>query len=291
MDIIQRIGANSNNRYLIFGLIAWWLAMFIGYAIVSFRIDRIEKKIGKAGIEIAREFSVLVSLPLLEKKGQALHSLLTNAAKKNNLVYASVVDHQNRVVAFTGTGRLMPDSSEAVRSVEQVSIWEGGFTSPAKILNFAADVTYAGTKIGALTVGLSATDTAGVKSRYALIAVSSCLFLLLLFVVIRFPEIRTFVVKYRDRNRLNSVSDEILNRSRFHCPLCGTQKPFTENLLKQTNHDKIFSIGHVKGNPGVEDPAGSTKIDLHELSKFEDLSWLRRGIILRCTEIIKKIAA
>ena len=92
---------------------------------------------------MTHEFSELVSLPLLEKNDRTIHSLLTDAANKKDVIYASVVDHRNKVIAFTGTGHLMPDMIDVAHSVEKVSVWEGGFASHAKFLNFASDVTYA----------------------------------------------------------------------------------------------------------------------------------------------------
>ena len=265
--------------------------MFIGYSIISFRTNRVKRKIGKSGIEIAHEFSKLVSLPLLEKEAQAIHNLLTDAAKKKDVVYASVVDHRNNVVAFTGTGHLMPEMTEAARSIEQVSIWEGGFASHAKILNFAADVTYAGTKIGELFIGLSTAGTAGAKNKYVFIAVSSCVVLLLILTVLSYPTIKTFVVKYINREPSNPATDSSSKESLFHCPMCGTQKPISEDLFTQSNLAKFLAIGTPERKPNVEDAAGSKRIDLQALAESEDLSWIRRRIILRCTEIINKLAA
>ena len=107
--------------------------------------------------------------------------LLNDTAQKKGVVYASVLDHRNKVVAFTGIGQLVPNMTETKRSIEQVLIWEGGFTSHAKILNFASDVNYAGTKIGEILIGLSTSETADPKNQYLIIAVTSFLVLLLLF--------------------------------------------------------------------------------------------------------------
>jgi sensor histidine kinase regulating citrate/malate metabolism len=291
MDLIRRFGRRSTTRYLIFGLVIWWLAMFIGYSIISFRTDRIKRKIGKSGIEIAHEFSKLVSLPLLEKEAQEIHSLLTDAAKKKDVVYASVVDHRNKIVAFTGTGHLLPEMTEAARSVEQVSIWEGGLASHAKVLNFAADVTYAGTKIGEFFVGLSTAGTAGAKNQFGIIAVSSCAVLLLILMVLSYPAIKTFAVKFINREPSNSVTDSFSKEALFQCPMCGTQKPVTGDLFKQSKLAEFLTTGISGHGPKVENPAGSKRIDLQALAESEDLSWIKRRIILRCTEIINKLAA
>jgi hypothetical protein len=291
MDLIRRFGIRSTTRYLIFGLVIWWLAMFIGYSIISFRTDRVKRRIGKSGIQIAHEFSKLVSLPLLEKEAQTIHSLLTDAAKKKDVVYASVVDHRNKIVAFTGTGHLLPEMTEAARSVEHVSIWEGGLASHAKVLNFAADITYAGTKIGEFFIGLSTAGTAGAKKQFGIIAVSSCAFLLLIIMVLGYPRIKTFVVKFINRGPSNPVTDSFSKKALFHCPMCGTQKLVTGDLFKQSKFAEFLTTGTSGHGSNVENAAGSKRIDLQALAESDDLSWIKRRIILRCTEIINKLAA
>jgi len=291
MDSIRRFGLRLNTRYLIFGLVIWWLAMIIGYSIITFRTDHYRNQLSKSGIEIAHEFSDLISLPLLEKKDQAIRTLLADAAKRTDVIYASVVDHQDKVVAFTGTGHLMPDKTETVRSVEKVSIWQGGFASQAKILNFSSDVTYGGTKIGEIFIGLSTTKTLNTRNQYLFIAVSSCLVLLYLLIVFRYETIRTFLVKYINDKRSKPVMDSISKGSPVHCPLCGTQKPFSDKLFNRSNPDRFFTIRATKHGPNAGDVADSKRIDLLELAKKEDLSWIRRRIILRCTEIINKLVA
>jgi hypothetical protein len=291
MNLSRRFGIRINTRFLIFGLVIWWLAMFLGYAIISFRTERLSEKISKSGIEIAQELSKLVSLPLLEKKDQAIHSLLNDTAQKKGVVYASVLDHRNKVVAFTGIGQLVPNMTETKRSIEQVSIWEGGFTSHAKILNFASDVNYAGTKIGEILIGLSTSETANAKNQYIIVAVISFLALLLAFMFMGYPTMKTFLMKYINYRRTNPATDSTVKGSLVHCPMCGTQKPFNDKLFTQSNFDKFLTIGASKHDSNPGGATNSKRINLNELAKNEDLSWIRRRIIRRCTEIITKLAA
>ncbi|MBT8372928.1 MAG: hypothetical protein KJO34_18335 [Deltaproteobacteria bacterium] len=291
MDSIQRFGQRLNSRFLIWGLVIWWLAMIVGYSLISLRADHLKDKISQSGIKISQEFSNLVSLPLLEKKDQTILSLLTDAANRKDVIYASVVDHRNKVVAFTGTGHLLPDVTKAARSVEQVSIWEGGFASHAKILNFASDVTYSGTKIGELFIGLSTTETFGLKSRYLIAAVVSCLVLLSIIAVFRYPAIRSFLGRFSDYLPSKPAMDSNLKESLIQCPFCGTQKHFSEKLFKQSNRDRFLTIKAAKPGSNADTAEGFERIDLRDLIHKEDLTWLRRAVILRCTEIIKKLAA
>jgi hypothetical protein len=97
MNSIQRFGNQLNNRYLIIGLAAWWLVMLIVYSIITLRINHRKGELKESGVEITNGFSKLVSLPLLENNSQSLHKLLTDAANKTNVIYASVVDHRNEI--------------------------------------------------------------------------------------------------------------------------------------------------------------------------------------------------
>jgi len=103
MNSIQRFGNRLNTRYLILGLVIWWLAMLIAYSIFTLRVNHFKGKLRQSGVKIVNEFSSQVSLPLLEKNSLSISKLLTDAANRTDVIYASVVDHRNKVVAFTGT--------------------------------------------------------------------------------------------------------------------------------------------------------------------------------------------
>jgi hypothetical protein len=52
-----------------------------------------------------------------------------------------------------------------------------------------------------------------------------------------------------------------------------------------------LNLGSARDGANTGKLAGDEKIDINKLVKQEDLSWMRRRIIERCTEIIKKLAA
>ena len=289
MNSIQRFGNRLNNRYLILGLAVWWLAMLIVYSVITLRINHRKGTLRESGVEITNEFSKLVSLPLLEKNSQSIHRLLTDAANKTDVIYASVVDHRNKVVAFTGTGHLMPDMTEGASSVEKVSMLEGGFASHARILTFVSEVTYAGTKIGEIFIGLATPESFQTQKQFAIIAVSSSLILLFLIIILRYQSIRAFLAKYLNLNHSNTEMASMANRSGITCPLCGTQNAPSDTFFSQSNIDKFLVIGDSKHGVNDGDIADASKNNPHKPAKTEDFSWIRRQIILRCTEIIKKL--
>ena len=289
MDSIQRFGNRLNTRHLILVAVIWWLAMLIAYAVITLRVNHLKDKLTETGVAITHEFSNLVSLPLLEKNSQSISTLLTDAVNRTDVIYASVVDHRHKVVAFTGTGHLMPDRTEAVRSIEKVAMWEGGFASHAKILNFVSDVTYAGTKIGEIFIGLSTPETIRTRKQFIFIAVLSCLILLFLVAVFQYQTIKTFLLKYLNLNRLSAASDPAMQKTSIICPLCGTHQPISRKLFNRSGLNQFLKTGdseHIS-NPGGD--ADSKRPDLPELAGKEDLSRIRRQIILRCIEIIKKL--
>lgn len=291
MDSIQRFGNRLNTRHLILVVVIWWLAMLIAYSIITLRVNHLKDKLRETGVEITNEFSNLVSLPLLEKKSQSISTLLTDAVNRTDVIYASVVDHRNKVVAFTGTGHLMPDRTETARSIETVAMWEGGFASHAKILNFVSDVTYAGTKIGEIFIGLSTPEMFQTRKQFIFIAALSCLILLVLIAVFRYQTIKTFLIKYLNLSPSSAAIDPALQKTPIICPLCGTQQPFSGKLFNRSGLNKFLKIGNSKPISNPRNVADSKNSDLPELAGKEDLSRIRRQIILRCTEIIKKLIA
>jgi len=291
MDSIQQPGFRLNTRYIIYGIVIWWIAMLLGYSIISFRSDRQKNRLTESGIKITNEFSELVSLPLLEKNDQTIQSLLTDAANKKNVIYASVVDHRNKVIAFTGTGHLMPDMTDAAHLVEKVSFWEGGFASHANFLNFASEVTYAGTKIGEIFIGLSTGETSQTRFVFLTIAGLSSLAILVFILVFRYRSTSEFLMKALNYKKSSSPAESTGSESHVLCPLCGTQKPFSDRIFHRSNLDRFLTIGTANTGPDTGSVGHSKRIDINDVARKEDLSWMRRQIIERCTEIIKKLAA
>ena len=289
MELTQRFGNRLNTRHLVLVVVIWWLAMLIVYSIITLRVNHLKDALKEAGVEITHEFSNLVSLPLLERNSQSISTLLTDAVNRTDVIYASVVDHRNKVVAFTGTGHLMPDRTEAVRSVEKVAMWEGGFASHAKILNFVTDVTYAGTKIGEIFIGLSTPETIQTRKQFLFIAVLSCMILLFLVAVFRYQTIKTFLLKYLNLNPSSAASDPALQKTPIICPLCGTHQPISGKLFNRSGLDQFLKNGDSEHISSAGGDVGSKRPHLPELPGKEDLSRIRRQIISRCTEIIKKL--
>ncbi len=289
MDSIRQISDRLNWRYVILGVIIWWLAMLIVYSIVSLRVNHLKDSLKDAGIELTNEFANLVSLPLLEKDSQSIHKLLTEAARRPGVFYASVVDHRNKVVAFTGTGHLMPDMTTTTRSTEKVSVQEGGFTSLAKIINFVSDITYGGTKIGEIFIGLSAPDAIQTRKIFGIIAIISGLLLIGIVVLFRYPSIKSSLTKVLPSSVSSPEIETGTTENSIVCPLCGSHKRLSAAVFKISNIDPILTSESKTTTANISAAEDNPeKIEPHRENPV-DLSGLRRRIIIRCTEIIKKL--
>lgn len=289
MDSIQRISNRLSNRNLLFLLAAWWLAMLVAYSMITLGVNHSREQLRKSGAEIANAYSSRVSLPLLERNSQSIHSLLTDAANQANVVYASVVDHRNEVVAFTGTGHLMPDMTGAARSEGKVAMREGGFASHAKTLNFASDITYAGTKIGEIFIGLSTPKSFQSRKKFVVLAVSSCLLLLILIAFLRYPAIKARLVRYFDLKHSGAKGTFSARKSQIVCPLCGSQQSLSDSLFQPANLDKFLKTAVSKQGRPQADALDISQSEMRTAAKNDVSPSMRRKIVLRCNEIIKKL--
>ena len=289
MESIRQLSSRLNWRYVFVGVVVWWLLLLIAYSLLSLRVNHHKNRLTKTGSELTTELAELVSLPLLEKDSPSIHRLLTDAAGKPGVFYASVVDHRNKVVAFTGTGHLMPDMTPKARSIEKVTIREGGFASHAKIVNFVADITYAGTKIGEVFIGMSTPGAIQTRKIFTIIAVISGLLLLLLVILFRYQSIRETIAKIVPTTPATAEIKADAQDNPVACPLCGTRKPLSASLFKQSIIDTHLKDGLAAQNinPGVASSEKDTQIH----SAPDDLLWLKRRIILRGADIIKKLTA
>ncbi len=291
MDSIRQFIRRLNWRYVILGVIVWWLVMLIAYSILSLRVNHLKNRLKDSGVALTSEFANLASLPLLEKNSQSIHKLLTEAANRSGVIYVSVVDHRNKVVAFTGTGHLMPDISATARTDAKVSIREGGFASHAKIVNFVSDITYAGTKIGEIFIGLSTPEAIQTRKIFTIFAVVSGLLLLVLIILFRYQSIRESVVKILNFGHSTAEIDAGAKRTPVVCPLCGTRNQLSATIFRQSNLDHFLTSRTWTQKLNIHSVADNPAKEAQLLTKSDDLSWLKRRIILRCTEIIKKLTA
>ncbi|HUT70765.1 MAG TPA: hypothetical protein VMW89_08815 [Desulfatiglandales bacterium] len=279
-------------RYLIIAFVVCGVIVGTVYVTTAVRIDRVKNRIRDSGIEAIQELSKLVSLPLLDSNVQTVHAMLVYAAKNSDMVHASVLDHQDKIVTLTGAKQITPATNPDEHSGQNISFWEGELPDHKKIFSFASDVIYAGTKIGRIQIALSAEEPLRIRNQFIIVTVATCLILLLLIVSFRYyPGIWATPVRLMRPFRRVHVSDAALESSLVTCPLCGAQNTFSRGLFKRSNFGRLLIIRASSNKSGPGADADLKGMRLSDLTKRDDLSWFKRRILLRCAEIIKKLAA
>jgi len=284
---------HRNKRVLIFCLLAWLMIVLITYVIVRINVGRVKHDISQSGIAMATGFSTKVSLPLLERDVAMLSQLLHEATDNPSVVYAAIIDHKNNIVAYTNAELIMPvNKGGFARTINRVSFWEGFAADQEKIFSFSTNVTYAGTKIGEIYLALSAIEINQFKRRFSVITMSSFGVLFLLAVVLSLSDVTLTAKGSRGPQGLLRAERVPLKKiAHVACPLCGSHKPFTDDVVSRVNLDGFVFLGPGNGEPGTAESATSQGISLREMGETEGLEWLKRQVIFRCTEIIRKLAA
>jgi uncharacterized membrane protein affecting hemolysin expression len=284
---------HRNKRVLIFCLLAWLMIVLVTYVIVRISIGQVKRNISQSGIAMATGFSNEVSLPLLERDMAMLSRLLHEATDNPSVVYAAIIDHKNNIVAYTNAELIMPvNKGGFARTIDRVSFWEGFAADQKKIFSFSTNVTYAGTKIGEIYLALSAIEINHFKRRFSLITISSLGGLLLLAVLLHFSHLSLTAKRSRgQKSPLAAEEVPLGNMAHMACPLCGSHKPFTDEAVSRVNLDGFVFLRAANGEPGAARSSTSQGISLSEIGEREGLGWLKRQVIFRCTEIIRKLAA
>jgi hypothetical protein len=243
--------------------------MAVAYFITTLRIEYVKNSLQDSGIKIIQELSNHVRVPLLERDAQAIRTLLVDATKRENVVYASVADHQNEIIAFLGGEQARPAGDKATRKIDQIMFWEGGIANHNKIVSFASEIAFSGTNL----------------------AIFSVLILLLLIFFVRFRSIITFPLNLKTYFRRSPQINTKPEPSLINCPMCGAQKRLYSEVFNPSQPERMIGKKVSKTGSKAGWPANSEGIDLTELANREDLLWVKRQVILRCAEIIQKLTA
>jgi len=291
MDLNKKNTGRIKTSRLLLCVAIWWLVLAIGYMIVSYKIDKFKNDITRTGVAFLQEVTDRISLSLLEYDLKSLRKILQDVEKKPGVLYASIIDHKNKIVAYTDPGQLIPDESKSVSRSDHVFFWEGSSVGHSRIINFSTDLTYAGTKIGEIFLTFSAALINRMKYGFILTAISSFIILLLVLTGLYFKGFRpiTYALKTRYSKKLTFPLG-FSESSNIACPLCGAEQTFSRERFTDINLDRFLIIQSAQN---VSDPDRfrlPRGISLSEISNREDLVWLKRQVVLRCIEIIKRLS-
>ncbi|MDJ0804143.1 MAG: hypothetical protein QNI89_10245 [Desulfobacterales bacterium] len=276
------------------GLVIWLLVLLASYLIMTFQLNRRNEDTRQRGITVTQELSDQIRVPLLEKDIPGVQALLRKAHKETDAIYASVSDHGGQIIAYTGAENFVPrtDGGQASSPSDDVAYLEGLLKSHQKVFRFTADVFFSGTRIGEVVMALSALDADRIRSGFQIAALIGVLIFILLFTAVQLVTRAERVNRMETELQAATAADATEERgiTTIICPLCGAHKPFAPDVFRRTKFEKLVNVGSSKDTTGLNILADGEGIDLLALSHRKDLSGLKRQVIRRCLEIVRKLS-
>jgi hypothetical protein len=291
MSILHKIKATFAAYPFVAVFCTWWLIMAVAYLLLSLQVALHADRAKKAGIEMVQQLSKKISLPLLEKNMDQLQAALAEAGQKPGVVLAWVADHQNKVVAFAGSDPLLPPPRASDTRAGDVDVWQAGASAPSTYLNMVSAVSYAGTRIGRISLTLAPDAGGDFKDQFMRIVVLSGLFILILTAGLYRRQLADLASKVAGSRRAEAVETADFANASVSCPLCGNTRSFSKNVFEPADPDAIPVVSLIGAPPAKGARSGSGTVHLHEVAAREDLSWFKRRVILRCADIIRTLSA
>ena len=252
---------------------------------------RIWYDITATGIATIKENTANAGLPLLERDVQALTRLAQKMSELEGVVNVSIIDHKNKIITFTNPEPFAPVSPEGIKIRDGVGYWDHTLNDGTQVTCFSGDISFAGTKIGEVFLVM---DNGGTSDRVAIffwLALGSLVFVLFSLLVVDFQGIHPLRTAVTERLRIWMGKEGALPEGReVICPLCGSHKPLTRSFVVEVNLNRYPVVQPVGNETGTAQILLSQGVNLREISRREDLGWLRRQMIHRCLDIIRKLA-
>lgn len=192
---------NRNKKSIIICLVSWLIINLGGFLIYSNTATGLKNDFYQEGVSATQSLSVKTGSSLLGKDVLSLNVAIGEFAKKDNMVFAAILDHKNRVVAHS-----KPDMINrplmSLQDIRQVKIIDSVFIETGKggdnnipLFRFSQDISYSGIKIGKVYYAMSSTGLNHALSRFRMIFLSMLFLSTILVAVILFFIDRIFRAK------------------------------------------------------------------------------------------------
>ena len=272
-------------------LLIWWVVAVFFYLFIAAQEKNRVGRVTTKGIKTVLANAQQAGLPLLERNVQALTRLTQDVAGVKGVINVSIIDHKNKIIAFTNPDQLLSMSSKAVQQKDGVSYWPHTLDDGTRTVCFSSDIVYSGTKIGEIFLAMDASGPAGLNTAFFLSAMVSFLLIVFVLLVLDFNGVHPLKAALGERIRgwTDGYADLPDDREMI-CPVCGSHKPLSKSFLLQANLDRYPVVRSTRIENGAAQLLLAKGVNLREISRREDLGWLRRQMIHRCADIIKKLS-
>ncbi|BBO88395.1 hypothetical protein [Desulfosarcina ovata] len=272
-------------------LFVWWVVAVFFYLFFSAKEGRLIESVTTSGLQTVLESAEKAALPLLERNVGALTRLAREVEAIDGVVNVTIIDHKNKIIAFTNVAQLLPMPATTVKRHDGASYWPYTMSDGTKVVCFSADIVFSGTKIGQVLMAKDGRATRSWTTIFFLSALVSFILIVFILLVAEFNGVRPLINAFGEQMRIwTGVTDDRADGREMTCPLCGCQKPLSRSFLLEANLDRYPIVRSTAETNQTARTVLTGGINLIEISRREDLGWLRKKIIHRCADIIKKLA-
>jgi len=287
--IIKNMRQKNNNtgRYTVKSFVVclavWFLLCAILYIVVHFWEGSRKNDLVKTGVAISKDISSQSGLSLLERKIDHLGMLLENITEKPEVVFASIIDHRNKLIAYTDQDQFFTFSRKKSEEFEGVHYWRISNLNHEKVMNFSSDITFSGTRVGEVFISLAAEKMGGLRRSFLFFAVLTLLILVVFFGFVKYKDIGVWWnTKFK---HLDAPAQPLLAQKDphdFFCPLCSSAGHFSKDSCHMEDLESFLLIKSYSET--------NRDVMLRKLDRINELSWLKKRIIAQCGKIITTIS-
>ena len=174
-----------NRKPISLGLAIWVVGCLAGYGILQSTVKGLKDDFYQVGLERTRNLLAQIGPSLLQNDVLSLNMAIGELESSDGLIFAAIVDHQDKTVAHTDSRLvnrtltpLARQSHEA--TIKGISVEEGVSVKNEKTARFSSHIVYSGVKIGKVYLALSAVELYDSVSRYRTVFVFGVVFGLVL---------------------------------------------------------------------------------------------------------------
>jgi eukaryotic-like serine/threonine-protein kinase len=163
-------------RHVAMGTAIWLVLNLIVVFSLQGKIDATRKTFFNRGIDLTLGLADRSGSPILATDILALNVAIREVMKNPEIVYAAILDHQDKILAHSNPAkinqRMTPIKGEtAIDNLNGVQIDSAQFDAQTPIMIFTSDVTYAGVKIGRVSIGWGARGLTSAVRSYHLVMI------------------------------------------------------------------------------------------------------------------------
>jgi len=170
----------QNKKGIIVCLILWLSINVTGFFIYRQNVTNLKDDFYQKGMSTTQSLTERIGPSLLEKDILSLNVAIRGLANRKNIAFAAILDHKNKVVAYTGPNMINPFTSiknlRPIETIDSVFIETGkGGSDNIQLISFSKDVSFSKVKIGKVYYGMFLTGLNNAFSRFKMIFLSMLL--------------------------------------------------------------------------------------------------------------------